>query len=122
MARRAPLNAIYVEDVAHAALQASMSGGDDFSVYNINSLGDQHFGDFLNALRSELHGPRITLFVPRAVLRILAWKYGSLRILLSRVRFDASKAAQELGFVPQYDLSSMVRDIIRRTREAVLSV
>jgi len=117
MLREVPLNAIYVRDVALAGIMAASKGTTGFRVYNINALGDQRFGDLVDALQSEVPGFKIPVPVPEPALRMLARVFGSLRFLLSGLRFDASKARDEIGFVPRHDIRSAIRDMVCGTAE-----
>ncbi len=112
MLRQVPLNAIYVRDAALAGVLAASKGLDGFEVYNINVLGDQRFGDLIDALRSEVPGFKVPIVVPTLALRLLARVFGSLRFLLSGVSFDASKARDKLGFVPRHDIRSAIHDMV----------
>jgi nucleoside-diphosphate-sugar epimerase len=112
MLREAPLNTIYVRDAALAGIIAASNGSTGFRVYNINALRDQRFGDLVDALQSEVPGFKIPILVPELVLRVLARVFGSLRFLLSGLRFDASKARDEIGFVPLHDIRSAIRELV----------
>lgn len=112
MLQAAPLNAVYVKDVAHAGLSAASAGISGYRVYNINGTAEERFGDFLQALHREVPGRKVPLFLPAALVRGLAVGFGSLRFLLSGVVVDATKAREELGFEPRYDIGMLVQDMI----------
>jgi len=108
----APQNAVYVKDVARAALMAASSSSSGFRVYNVNANAGERFGVFLQALRHEVPGRKIPIFIPTLAVKMLAIRFGSLRFLLSGVILDAAKAEEELGFVPSYDARSVIREMI----------
>jgi nucleoside-diphosphate-sugar epimerase len=107
-----PLNAVYVRDVSRAALIATSNGSGGFSVFNVNAIDGQRFGELLEALRTEVPGLKIPLYLPVFAVKVLALRFGTLQFLLSGVQIDAAKAREELGFVPQYDARSFIRELI----------
>jgi len=111
MLPRAPFNGIFVRDVVRAALMAIDNESGGFRVYNVNAAAGE-FGEFIEALRSEVPRAKIPLWLPEVAVRALAWRFGSLRFFLSGVRIDATKAMRELRFIPQYSAKSLVRELI----------
>jgi nucleoside-diphosphate-sugar epimerase len=82
-------------------------------VYNISAYGDLQLGDLVDVLGSEMAGVKVCLRVPRLAVEAMALKFGSLRFLLSGARIDASRAKREIMFEPNYDLRSLVREIMQ---------
>jgi nucleoside-diphosphate-sugar epimerase len=117
-----PLNAVYVRDVSRAALMATSNASSGFRVYNVNGVEDERFGQLLEALRTEVPGLKVSLYLPVMAVKLLARRFGSVQFLLSGVRINAARAQEELGFVPEYDVRSFIRDLIAAPTTAAVDV
>jgi UDP-glucose 4-epimerase len=115
-----PANIIYVRDVAKVLVEAIRSKNAGLEVYNINSPARVPFSDFVSAIDREVKGTKIPVVVPLWMLRLLSLKFPFVRSLFSGMHMETSKARDELGFRPQYDLPSMVKEIVALGRHSLV--
>jgi len=106
-----PLNIVYVRDVADAAIAAVLHHTKGLAVYNINAMQRWTFDQFLEELDYATARLKIPVVIPKALVSIMASRFGSLKFILSEAFFSAQKAKDELGFSPQYDLTAIVKEI-----------
>jgi nucleoside-diphosphate-sugar epimerase len=107
-----PCNVVYVRDVAEAAILAALDCKAGLRNYNINSLQRWSFDEFLQAINRAVSRPKLPIPIPKTLVKILSRRFGSLKMVLGDVFFDASRARDELGFVPQYDLAAMIKETL----------
>jgi nucleoside-diphosphate-sugar epimerase len=107
-----PLNAVYVRDVADAAILAALGARQGFSAYIINAAQQWSFDDLLKEIDRAVARPKLPVVIPKALVGMLARRYGSLKLILSGVMFSSDRAREELGFVPRYDLRAMVEETL----------
>jgi nucleoside-diphosphate-sugar epimerase len=107
-----PLNMVYVRDVADVAILAAQGRREGLNTYIINAVQHWSFDELLRAIDHATAGPKVPVVVPKAALRILAKRFGSMKFILSGASFSAERARDELGFHPRYDLPAMVEEIL----------
>lgn len=121
---RIPL--VYVADAAEGAILAATQSGAVGRIYNLCPEEEIRFRDFISGLAQALGIPAPTLSVPYSVVYAIAalmesWAAfrgypetpsltrSALGFLTQDLRFDASRAKRELGWVPRVSLREGTR-------------
>jgi nucleoside-diphosphate-sugar epimerase len=107
-----PLNVVYVRDLADVTIRAAQSCTEGLRTYIINAVQRWSFDDFLREIDRATLGPKVPVIVPKALVGLLARRFGSINMALSDIFFSPDRARGELGFAPQYDLPAMVKEIL----------
>jgi len=107
-----PLNIVYVRDVANVAILAAQSRTEGLRTYIINALQRWSFDDFLREIDRATVRPKVPVVLPKALVGVLARRFGFLNFILSDAFFSPERAKDELGFVSQYDLAAMVKETL----------
>lgn len=99
---------IYVEDAAEGIVLATLADTLPHAAYNIASGRGVSLHQFADAVRSAVPGARIEL---GPGLNPLGFSVNRAAI------FDISRARNDFGFDPRFDLTTGVRDYIQRLRQ-----
>jgi UDP-glucose 4-epimerase len=102
---------IYVDDVAEALVQATLVGRLGFGAYNIASGKGQTIRQFADAVRLAVPDADIEVGPGLNPLGFDVHYYAV---------FDISRARDDFGFTPRFDLVSGVRDYVERLRSLQL--
>jgi UDP-glucose 4-epimerase len=98
---------VYVDDVAEALVQAALADRLGFGAYNIASGKGQTIRQFADAVRAVVPGADIEVGPGLNPLGFDVHYYAI---------FDISRAREDFGFEPKFDLISGVRDYVERLR------
>jgi UDP-glucose 4-epimerase len=98
---------IYVDDVAEALVQAALAPRLGFGAYNIASGKGQTIRQFADAVRAAIPGADIEVGPGLNPLGFDVHYYAI---------FDISRARDDFGFEPRFDLVTGVRDYVERLR------
>jgi UDP-glucose 4-epimerase len=98
---------IYVADVANGVVLAALASKLNHEAYNIASGVGQTLRDFAAAVRAALPEAEISIGPGENPME-LAVNYAAI--------FDISRAREELGFAPKFDLIAGVQDYVDRIR------
>jgi UDP-glucose 4-epimerase len=98
---------IYVDDAAEGIVLATLADRLPHAAYNIASGRGVSLHQFADAVRSAIPGARIEL---GPGLNPLGFSVNRAAI------FDITRARQDFGFAPRFDLASGVRDYVERLR------
>jgi UDP-glucose 4-epimerase len=98
---------IYVEDAAAALVEAAMAERLNFSAYNIGSGMGQTLRQFADAVRAAIPGSVIEVGQGGNALG-----FDENRAAI----FDITRAREDFGFMPKYDLMTGVADNVARLR------
>jgi UDP-glucose 4-epimerase len=103
---------IYVDDVAEALVQAVLAKRLSFGAYNVASGKGQTIRQFADAVKAAVPGADIEVGPGLNPLGFDVHYYAI---------FDISRARNDFGFEPRFDLESGVRDYVERLRSLAFS-
>jgi UDP-glucose 4-epimerase len=103
---------IYVDDVAEALVQAVLAKRLSFGAYNVASGKGQTIRQFADAVKAAVPGADIDVGPGLNPLGFDVHYYAI---------FDISRARNDFGFEPRFDLVSGVRDYVERLRSLAFS-
>jgi UDP-glucose 4-epimerase len=99
---------IYVEDVAEAVVLAALHVKPSHTLYNISRNQGTTLHDFADAVRASIPEARITIGPGLDYLGVGSSYFGVM---------DNTRAREDLGFTPKYDLKAGVAAYISRLKE-----